>query len=231
MPRKRRDDLRDATTEDIKAAARRLMVEYGTAGLSMRAIARELDMTAPALYYYFKSLDDLITVLIYEDYHAQADAMEAARDATADRSYAEQLMATMDAYRQWALDHPVDYMLISGNPIPGYDAPGELTTPAAARSLAVPLGIIADGMAAGEFSAPPEALNLPEALEHTLSQIAAERGYQTPVSAVYLAVVGWTQVQGLVSLELYNATQPVVGDTALFYRHRMQALIDLMRPS
>jgi hypothetical protein len=154
--------------------------------------------------------------------------METARDATAARPYPDQLMAVLQAYRQWALDHPVDFMLISGNPIPGYDAPGELTFPAASRSLAVPLGIIADGMAAGAFVAPQEALNLPEPLAHTLNQIAAERGFDTPVGAVYLAVAGWAQVHGLVSLELYNATQPVVGDTALFYRHRVQALINSM---
>ncbi|MBZ0299173.1 MAG: TetR/AcrR family transcriptional regulator [Anaerolineae bacterium] len=229
MPRKRQEALREATFEDIKAAARTLMGEKGTAGLSMRGIARQLDLTAPALYYYYGSLDDLITALIYEDYHALADVMEAARESSRAQSPADQLTFVLNAYRQWALDHPVDFMLISGNPIPGYDAPGELTTPAAARVLAVPTDVIADGLAAGEFKLPPEALDLPESIAYALQQVAAERGYNTPVGAVYLAVSGWTQINGLVSLELYNATQPVVGDTGAFFAHRMQALIDSMR--
>jgi AcrR family transcriptional regulator len=201
------------------------MAAHGTAGLSMRAIARQLDLTAPALYYYYKSLDDLITALIFEDYHALADAMEAARRAAADQGYAEQLITVLETYRQWALDHPVDFMLISGNPIPGYEAPGELTTPAAARVLAVPLDIIAVGMAAGVFHAPPEAPDLPEPVYQVLARIAARHSPDTPISAAYFAVLGWTQVHGLVSLELYQALQPVVGDTALFYRHCLKALV------
>lgn len=229
MPRKRHEALREATLEDIKDAARRLMAEHGTAGLSLRGIAKELDMTAPALYYYYPSLDDLITALIFEDYHWLADTMEAARQAAADRSYADQLMIILEANRQWALDHPVDFMLISGNPIPGYEAPSEVTTPAASRVLGVAVTVIAGGIAAGEFKLPAEAQNLPEPVAQTLSLIAGERGYNTSVDAVYLAVMGWTQVHGLIALEVYNAIQPVVGDTAAFFRHRVRSLIDTMR--
>ena len=226
MPRKRREELREATIADIKAAARKLMGEHGTAGLSIRAIAREIDMTAPALYYYYDNLDDLVTALIFDDYHALAEAMETARDAAAGQPYRDQLLAVMLQFRQWALEHPVDYMLISGNPIPGYEAPSDLTTPAAARVMAVSVGILADGIAAGEFNVPPEAADLPDTVANALRQIAQERGYDTPVSAVYLAVSGWAQVHGLVSLELYHATQPVIGDTEAFYHRRLQAIVD-----
>ena len=37
------------------------------------------------------------------------------------------------AYREWAIAHPVDFQLIYGNPIPGYDAPAEITVPLARR--------------------------------------------------------------------------------------------------
>lgn len=229
MPRKRQEALREATLEDIKSAARQLMAEQGTAGLSLRGIAKQLGLTAPALYYYYNSLDDLITALIFEDYHWLADTMEAARETVLDRSYADQLRVILEANRQWSIDHPVDFMLISGNPIPGYEAPSELTTPAASRVLAVAIGVIADGLAAGEFRLPAEAQNLPESVEQTLKVIAGERGYNTSIGAVYLAVMGWTQVHGLIALEVYNAIQPVVGDTTAFFNHRVRALIETMR--
>jgi hypothetical protein len=42
------------------------------------------------------------------------------------------------AYRQWALTYPQRYQLIFGTPIPGYNAPEDITIPAAAWAL-VPL--------------------------------------------------------------------------------------------
>lgn len=229
MPRKRRDDLREATYEDIKTAARKLMADQGTAGLSLRGIARELGMTAPALYYYYDNLDSLITTLIVENYHHLADAMESARDAHADQVHRQQLVAVMQAYRRWALEHPIDFQLIYGNPIPGYEAPGDLTVPAASRALSVSAGIIADGLGKGVFHVPVEAAQLPESVCLAFRQIAEERGYKhTPVEAIYLAVIGWTRAQGLISLEIYNSLQPVVGDTEAFYQHQIDTLIHLL---
>ena len=74
------------TAAAIKATARRQMAAHGTAGLSLRAIARELDITAPAIYNYFPRLDDLITALIVDAFNALADAMEAAEAAEASMS-------------------------------------------------------------------------------------------------------------------------------------------------
>jgi AraC-like DNA-binding protein len=51
----RRDRLRAATTQEIIQTARRLLVEQGAEAVSLRAIAREMGMTAPALYRYFGS--------------------------------------------------------------------------------------------------------------------------------------------------------------------------------
>jgi AcrR family transcriptional regulator len=45
----RRERIRQATVEEIKAVARAQMAAEGTAGVTLRAIAREMGMTAPAL--------------------------------------------------------------------------------------------------------------------------------------------------------------------------------------
>ena len=45
----RRDRLRAATMGEITATARRLLVEQGPEAASLRAIAREMGMTAPGL--------------------------------------------------------------------------------------------------------------------------------------------------------------------------------------
>ena len=87
MPRRER--VRQATVEEIKAVARAQMAAEGTAGVTLRAIAREMGMTAPALYRYFGSRDDLVTALVTDAYDALADAMEAAVAAVADGRHAD----------------------------------------------------------------------------------------------------------------------------------------------
>jgi len=74
----RREKIRDITREEIKNTARQLMAEKGAAGLSIRAIAREMGMTASALYHYFSNLNGLITALIEDAFTQLADTVEAA---------------------------------------------------------------------------------------------------------------------------------------------------------
>src|SRR5690606_2267632 len=54
------------TDADIRHAARTLLVEHGADAVTLRAIARSLGVTAPALYRYYKSLDDLMESLRLE---------------------------------------------------------------------------------------------------------------------------------------------------------------------
>ena len=60
QPPSRRDRLRAATTEEIIQTARRLLVASGPEAISLRAIAREMGMTAPGLYRYFGSHEELL---------------------------------------------------------------------------------------------------------------------------------------------------------------------------
>src|SRR5690348_8415032 len=53
----RRERVRAATVQEIKDVARRQLVGDGPSAVSLRAIAREMGMTAPALYRYFPSFD------------------------------------------------------------------------------------------------------------------------------------------------------------------------------
>ena len=50
--------------EAIKDTAWKQLAEFGAPALSLRAIARELKITAPAIYNYFPNRDALVTALI-----------------------------------------------------------------------------------------------------------------------------------------------------------------------
>ena len=56
----RRDRVRAATSDEIKETARRILVAEGPEAISLRKIAGQMGMTAPALYRYFGSREDLI---------------------------------------------------------------------------------------------------------------------------------------------------------------------------
>jgi len=226
MPRPVNEVEREATTQAIKQVARRLMAEKGAAGLSVRAIARELGMTAPALYHYFANLDALITALIVDAFNALADALEDARDtvAVADQSAARQMWAATMAYRQYALDYPTDFQLIYGSPIPGYKAPGEVTIPASSRTLIVFAGLIQAMVATGEMTIPDHYTRPPTPIAEHLHALQDEGGYDLTLEVAYATFSAWPRIHGIVMLELFQHIGPVIGDVDTFYTHQMRTL-------
>ena len=93
----RRSRLRDATTAEIKATARRLLVADGPDALTLRAIAREMGMTAPALYRYFGSHEEIVGGLCLDMLAEITDHLEAARDTVRTDDPIGRLMAACRA--------------------------------------------------------------------------------------------------------------------------------------
>src|SRR5436309_5397370 len=82
----RRDRQRAATLAEIKAAARRLLVSGGTSAVGLRAVARELGLTPPALYRYFPSHEALISALIADLYDELTTALMSLQSGDIDLS-------------------------------------------------------------------------------------------------------------------------------------------------
>jgi len=228
MPRQRQVELNEATSNAIKAIARQLMADKGTAGLSLRAIARELEMTAPALYHYFPSLDDLITALIVDAFTGHAAYVRQQRDAAAaaGKGYRAQLFVAMQAYRRWALDHPVDFQLVYGNPIPGYVAPAEVTTPAARSLGGVFMETVVAAVQAGDIAPPTFTDPIPPTVLHHYQR---HFGLDGPGAQIFhLMNHVWSFMHGMVALEIYNHAAPVVGDTDAFYTQAIRHQFHLM---
>lgn len=136
---------REETIRRIKTLALEQLAESGAGELSLRAIARELNLVSSAIYRYYTSRDELLTALIVDAYDDLAAALEAAGEGgrrTPRRRWREVCLAL----RSWARTEPHRYALIYGSPIPGYRAPEATIAPAArvVRALAEP----ANGVAA-----------------------------------------------------------------------------------
>ncbi len=65
---------RSDTRARIQQVALELFAEHGYDKTSLREIAERLDVTKAALYYHFKSKEDIVTSLV-EDYFGQIDAL------------------------------------------------------------------------------------------------------------------------------------------------------------
>jgi AcrR family transcriptional regulator len=68
------DRSRSDTRARIQQVAVELFTEHGYEGTSLREIAERLDVTKAALYYHFRSKEDIMTSLV-EDYYGQIDAL------------------------------------------------------------------------------------------------------------------------------------------------------------
>src|SRR5687768_18071983 len=115
-PTSRRDRLRADTVREIKQTARRVLVDQGVDGLALRAVAREMGMSAPALYRYFDSREDLVEHVVADLYDELVAVLEAARDAVPASDPGPQLLATGRAFREWALAHHAEFGLLFGSP-------------------------------------------------------------------------------------------------------------------
>jgi len=209
--------------EAIKQTALQQIGENGAASLSLRAIARSLHITTPAIYNHYLSRDDLVTSLIIDSYTLLGDSQFAALESLPADDHAGRMRAIGLAYRGWAEQYPQRYLLIFGSPIPGYQAPSEVTIPVAARSLSALVGVL-------EAARHSDALK-PE-IEPYLPQLLREQmaGWQAhhPVEDVYilyLALVIWSRVHGLVMLEIDNQYPAFVQDPALIFRREVEMIV------
>ncbi|MGH2603266.1 MAG: TetR/AcrR family transcriptional regulator, partial [Dehalococcoidia bacterium] len=109
---------REATLAEIKTAARQQLVAGGPAAISLRAIARDMGMTAPALYRYYPSLDSLVLDLCTDLYTELRLACEAAPGGVPIESRLQEMARE---FRRWVLAHPPEAALMFGPPLPGME--------------------------------------------------------------------------------------------------------------
>ncbi|MHC3467922.1 TetR/AcrR family transcriptional regulator [Streptomyces sp. 7R007] len=206
-------------TAAIKDAARRQLAAEGAAKLSLRAVARELGMVSSALYRYFPSRDDLLTALIIDAYDSVGAAAEAAHEAAADAAPVERWTAVCEAVRAWALNHPHEYALIYGSPVPGYTAP-DTTVPAASRVGLVLITIVRDALHGPGVTFPP----LPADLRPEAERLRADIAPDLPPAVATALVAAWAELFGLVGFELFGQFNRVIEDRDRFFRHAAERL-------
>ncbi|QKW34361.1 TetR/AcrR family transcriptional regulator [Actinomadura sp. NAK00032] len=115
----RRDRLRAATVREITGTARRILVEEGPEAVTLRAIAREMGMTAPALYRYFGSHGELLRHLVGDLFSELTGELHAALADVPHDDMSGKFLVVSRRFRTWSLAHPREYALLFGAPVRG----------------------------------------------------------------------------------------------------------------
>ena len=216
-----RERVREELTREITEIARSQLATEGAAGLSLRAVAREMGMVSSAIYRYFPSRDDLLTALIIDGYNAIGTAAEQADAACPPGDYTGRWLAVCRAVRDWALAHPHEYALVYGSPVPGYQAPQQTIAPAA-RAAAVYGKIISDAYRASALDPPGICPPPPQSFGPDAAVLRTSVMAEVPDDVAARAVAGWTTLFGMVSFELFGQFENVITDRDAFFEHSMR---------
>ncbi len=201
---------RAAVEADIVRVGRAHLAEVGAAALSLRAVARELGMVSSALYRYVANRDDLLTLLIVAAYDDLGDVVDLALEEVTDGSRRARFVTLAHAVRRWAREHPHDYALIYGSPVPDYDAPAERTLAAGTRVPARLVSLLtekAPRAATGDRAALEAATEALRPVTETNPFFARPDGPPHP-EALVRGLAAWEMVLGSISAEVFEHYGP-----------------------
>jgi AcrR family transcriptional regulator len=244
----RRDRLRAATIDEIIQTARRLLVKDGPQAVSLRAIAREMGMTAPGLYRYFGNHEELVrhlTASIFtelgHDIHQaiEAAAPPAARVNEAGPDDAERatltvkMVAACREFRRWSLNHQGEFALVFGVPLPGlddgrYDLADECNLAFAGTFFALFLEL----WRKVPFAVPADE-QIDPGLRGQLGRYRDALGTTIPLGVVLTFLRCWTVLYGAVAMEVFGHMRFALEDPAPMFEITLgdlAALVGLRYP-
>ena len=222
----KRQDSRQRIEERIVELGRQHLITEGAAGLSLRAIARDLGMVSSAVYRYVDSRDELLTLLLVDAYTDLADTVEGARDVAPNEARAR-ITEMARAARRWAMAQPASWALLYGSPVPGYHAPRERTVGPGTRAVGALLSVIDEGVAAGEI---PDIKNsVPQVLSMDFDGLRAEFSITVGDAVVARSLTLWAALVGAISLEVFGQYGPdTFADPAAVFDAQIALLTDML---
>jgi AcrR family transcriptional regulator len=235
----RRERLRAATLTEILETARRLLVADGLPAVTLRAISREMGMTAPALYRYYGSLDALLeslSVALFEECVGQIEAAVAAQPDLGDTSAAARtkLAVACRAFRNWSLAHKAEFALMFASPAdaarvepPANDGP---MFTVGMRFCAVYLTLFDELWLAHPFAAPADD-DLPADLRDQLATFKAATGSSLTLGALQVYLSYWIRLYGSVALEVFGHLGFALTDAQTMFETELETVLLSLQPS
>jgi AcrR family transcriptional regulator len=235
----RRDRVRAATLEEITATARRLLVAHGPAAVSLRAIAREMGMTAPGLYRYYGSREELVRHVIATIFRELSADIHRAIDKAAECGLTDaqggkrahmtmKLVAACGEFRRWALDHKDEFGMLFGVPLPGLnDGRLDLADECALEFAGTFYTLFLELWDAFPFQVPAGAQIDPR-LADQLGRFRASLGSDAPHGAILVFLRCWVLLYGAVAMEVFGHLGFALDDPAPMFELTLGDLAGLV---
>ena len=222
----KRQESREQIEARIVELGRRPLPEGGAAGLSVRAIARDLGMVSSAVYRYVSSRDELLTLLLVDAYSDLADTVDRARE-TAGEAWSDDVIAIARAARAWAVADPARWALLYGSPVPGYHAPADRTVPAGTRVVGAFFDAVAAGIATGDIRLTNDLA--PQPMSSDFERVRHEFGFPGDDLVTAKCFLLWAGVLGAISLEVFGQYgADTLTDPAAVFDTQLRLLVDVL---
>ncbi|MUL43504.1 TetR/AcrR family transcriptional regulator [Streptomonospora sp. PA3] len=219
--------MRQATSREIKEIARRHLTAHGASGVSLRAIAREMGMTAPGLYRYFTGLGDLMEALQADLFAELAAAVDAAEASVPAADTDGRLLAALRAVRAWGLANRAEFALLFGPAASQAAAAEDSPAAEAGRRFAATFVALFDQLIAeGRFTVPAEAEASP-ALRSQLEAFARLTGFsgdRASSGAIRVLLSCWVRFYGIVCMEVFQHLGFVADDMEALFEAELRDL-------
>ena len=231
-PLSRRDRRKAETIGDIKAVALRQLTAAGPNGISMRAIARDLDMTATGVHYYYPDRQALIDALTVDGFTALAAAVGSAYEEGSGLPPRQRWLTVARAWRAWALRHSAEYMLIYGHTGGAARRVNEHVASAMSSAVGVLYASMRGCVEHGDIDVPRLEEATPAALR---DQLAAWRGAAEGIGdlsdgALAACMLTYSRLHGAIVLELVGHIPPQLTDHDALFNMEMEHTTDSLHP-
>jgi AcrR family transcriptional regulator len=231
-PASRRDRARADTVREIKRTARAVLVRHGVEGLALRAVAREMGMTAPALYRYFASREELVEHVVADLYAELVAELETARDATDPATPGAQLMTLSRRFRAWALAHHAEFNLLFGSPAESAATTAQQAKEgpagAAARRFGETFGVLVAQIYLERGFPIPADDELDPAYQEQLRLWCDTLPVPLPLGVMHVFLSCWIRLYGTVCMEAFGHLRFAVDDAEPVFEAELRGLGEVL---
>ena len=219
----RRERLRAELDGEIRASARRLLRAGGPDAMTLAAIARDIGITAPAIYRYYESHDDLVRAVASDLVTHLVEALTAAADPSLD--LLGRLTGATNMMRTWALEHPSEFAFLFGTPHGALGrAQGEISADWVLQLARLFGGLFEELWQQQPFPVLSDAEIAP-ALRVELESYRKTTGLDLPLGAIWTMLTCWQRIYASVCLEIFGHLGVAIEDYGPMFD---QMLVELL---
>ena len=222
----RRERQRQATLDEIVRASRSLLGEPG--GLTLRAVAQKVGMTAPALYRYVDDYKALVRLIARDIDRETAALIREARDSQPADDPAARIICSAVAFRRWALASRAEFALVFANPLSTPEDHVEVMTEE--ETGPVFSEMVWELWVKYRFPLPDPATLDPLVVEAMEDPVFPGKLDALPDEArtlVWLLMQSWARLYGTVTLEVFGHCDPRIIDSAALFRSMLASQAEL----